>query len=84
MVMPGLALRSTAMCFRAWIAYCCPGPGSSDAMRLMAACASVKIVTCASGDLLTIYASPDSANPETNSQPQEMPTISPPNNRTLR
>ena len=45
MVMPGLALRSMAMCFRAWIAYCCPGPGSSDTIRLMAACASVKIVT---------------------------------------
>jgi len=46
MTMPGLALRSVAMCFRACTAFCCPGPGSSDAIRLMAACASVKFVTC--------------------------------------
>jgi len=45
MTMPGLALRSVAMCFRAWRAYCCPGPGASDAIRPMAACASVKMVT---------------------------------------
>ena len=45
MVMRGLALRSEAICFRAGRAYCCPGPGSSDAICLMAACASVKIVT---------------------------------------
>jgi len=45
MPMSGLALCSVAICFRAWRAYCCPGPGSSDAIRLMAACASVKIVT---------------------------------------
>jgi len=44
MMIPGLALRSVAICFRAWRAYYCPGPGSSDAIRLMAACASVKIV----------------------------------------
>ena len=46
MMRTGLALRSAAMCFRAWRAYCCPGPVSSDAIRLMATCASVKIVTC--------------------------------------
>jgi len=45
MMIPGLAFLSVAMCLRAWRAYCCPGPGSSDAIRLMAACASVKIVT---------------------------------------
>jgi hypothetical protein len=45
MVMSGLALRSAAMCFLAWIAYIWPGPGSSEAMRLMAVWASVKIVT---------------------------------------
>ena len=44
-MIPGLAFHSVAMCFRAWRAYCCPGPGSSDAIHLMAACASVKIVT---------------------------------------
>ena len=27
------------------LAYCCPGPGSSDVIRLMAACASEKMVT---------------------------------------
>jgi len=37
MTIPGLDWRSVAMCFRAWRAYCCPGPGSSDAIRLMAA-----------------------------------------------
>ena len=42
--MPGLALGSAAMSFRAWRAFCCPGPGSSDAIRLMTACASEKIV----------------------------------------
>ena len=45
MTIPGLALRSVLMCLRAWRAYCCPGPGSSDAIRLIAACASVKMVT---------------------------------------
>jgi len=33
------------MYFLAWSAYCWPGPGSSDAILLMTACASVKIVT---------------------------------------
>ena len=45
MVIPGLAFRSAAMCFLACSAYCWPGPGSSVAMRLMAAWASEKIVT---------------------------------------
>jgi len=45
MMMPGLALRSAAMCFLAWSAYCWPGPGSSETIRLMAAWASMKIVT---------------------------------------
>jgi len=45
MTMPGLVLRSVAMCFRASRAYCRPGTGSSDAIRLMAACASEKMVT---------------------------------------
>ena len=33
-MIPGLALRSAAMCFRTWRAYCCPGPGSPDAMAV--------------------------------------------------
>jgi len=41
----GSGLRSALIWFRAWIAYCCQGPGSSDAIRLIAACASVKMVT---------------------------------------
>jgi len=41
MVMSGLALRGAAMCFLAWSAHTWPGPGSSEASRLMAACASV-------------------------------------------
>jgi len=45
MVMSGRALRSAAMCFLACIAYIQPKPGSSKAMRLMAAWASVKAVT---------------------------------------
>jgi len=45
MMIPGLALRSRATCFPAWSAYRWPGPGSSEAIRLMAACASVKFVT---------------------------------------
>jgi len=45
MAMPGLALRSVAMCFRARIACIWPGPGSSDAILLVAAWASVEIVT---------------------------------------
>jgi hypothetical protein len=45
--MSGRVLRSAAMCFRARIAYFWPGPGSSDAIRLMAAWASVKMVTLA-------------------------------------
>jgi len=45
MMMPSLTQRSAAMCFRALRAYCCPGPGSSDAIRLMATCASVKTAT---------------------------------------
>ena len=44
MVVSGLALRSTAMCFLAWSAYIWPGPDSSEAIRLTAAWASVKIV----------------------------------------
>ena len=43
--MRGRDRRSAAMCFRARMASCCPGPGSSDAIRLMAACAPEKIVT---------------------------------------
>jgi len=45
MVMPGRDRPSAAMCFRAWMAYCRPEPGSSDAIRPMAACASEKIVS---------------------------------------
>ena len=45
MVMSGFARRSAAICFRTWMAYCCPGPGSSDAICLIAACASEKMVT---------------------------------------
>ena len=41
----GLARSSAAMCFLGWSAYCWSGPGSSEAIRLMAAWASVKIVT---------------------------------------
>jgi len=52
MTIPGLTLRSMAMCFRAWRAHCCPGPGLSDAIRLMAACASEKRVTRSGGTLL--------------------------------
>jgi len=44
MVMPGLARRSAAISLRTWMAYFFPGPGSSDAIRLMAACASEKVV----------------------------------------
>ena len=46
MVMPGLARRRAAMCCRARMANFCPRPGSSDAIRRMAACVSEKIVTC--------------------------------------
>jgi hypothetical protein len=46
----GLALRSVAMCFLARIAYIRPGSGFSEAMRLMAAWASVKIVTLSGAD----------------------------------
>jgi hypothetical protein len=45
MMMPGRTLRRAAMCLRAWIAYIWPGPGSSEAMRLMAAWMSVKMAT---------------------------------------
>jgi len=45
MEMTGLTLRSAVKCFRAWMTYCCPGPGPSDAIRRMAACASEKMVT---------------------------------------
>ena len=45
MTMPGRAFRSVAMCVLAWSVYCWPGPGSSEAIRLMAAWASVKILT---------------------------------------
>jgi len=34
-----------AMCFLASRAYFCPGPGSSEVILQMAACASVKMVT---------------------------------------
>jgi len=55
MMMPGLALRSASMCFLAWSAYIWPGPGSSEAIRLMAACAvflpSTYITTCISARL---------------------------------
>jgi len=44
MMTPGRARRSVAMCFLTWSAYCWPGPGSLDTIRLMAARASVKIV----------------------------------------
>ena len=44
MIMPGLALHSVAMCFLAWIAYCWPGPGSSEPTRLMASWAPEEIV----------------------------------------
>jgi hypothetical protein len=44
-VMPAWAHRKAAMFFRAWIAHISPGPGSSDAIRLMATCASVKMAT---------------------------------------
>jgi len=37
MVMSALILRIAAMCFRAWSAYIRPRPGSSEAIRLMAA-----------------------------------------------
>jgi len=43
MVMSGLALRSTVMCFLAWSAYIWPGQ-TPLRPRLMAACVSVKIV----------------------------------------
>jgi len=38
MVMSGMALRSTVTRFLAWSACIWPGPGSSEAIRLMAAC----------------------------------------------
>jgi len=44
MAMSGLAFRSAAIRFLAWIAYIWLGPGSSEAIRLMPAWASVKIV----------------------------------------
>jgi len=50
--MPGLALRNLVMCFRAWRAYSSPGPGSSNAIRRVAACTSEKIVTCSEATLL--------------------------------
>jgi len=50
MVIPGLARRRAAMRIRARMAYFCPGAGSSDAIHLMADCASQKIVT-RSGDV---------------------------------
>jgi len=40
MTIPGLDWRNMEMCFRARRACSCPGPGSSDAIRLIAACAS--------------------------------------------
>jgi len=46
MVMAGSACHSAAMCFLASNAYFCPGSGSSYAILLIAACASVKMVTC--------------------------------------
>jgi len=45
MVMSGPDRRRVAIYFRAWSAYFWSGPGSSEAIRLMAAWASVKIVT---------------------------------------
>jgi len=44
MMIPGLARRSEAMSFLASSAYCWLGTGSSEAIRLMAAWASVEIV----------------------------------------
>ena len=44
MVTSGRALRSTAMFLLAWSAYIWPGPGSSEAIRVMAAWAFVNIV----------------------------------------
>ena len=43
MMISGRAFRSTAMCFLAWSAYFRPGPGSSQAIWMMAAYTSVKI-----------------------------------------
>jgi len=49
MVTSGLTLRrSTVICWLARIAYVWPGPGSSAATPLLAAWASVKIVTLSS------------------------------------
>jgi len=45
MVTAGVALGSSAMGFRAWSAYVWLDPVSSDAIGLVAACASVKTVT---------------------------------------
>jgi len=45
MTIPGLALGSVAMYILAWNAYIWPGPGSFEAIRLMAGFATVKIVT---------------------------------------
>jgi len=42
--MSSLALRSIAVYFMAWIVCIWPGPGSLEAMRLMAAWTSVKVV----------------------------------------
>jgi hypothetical protein len=58
----GRSLRSVAMCFLACIPYIWPGPGSSEAMRLMTAWASVKIVT-----LSGVVLSPCSCFPGTGS-----------------
>jgi len=46
MVVPGWARCSTAMCFLSWRAYGWSGTGSDEAIRLVAAGASVKLVTC--------------------------------------
>jgi len=44
-VRPGLAFRNATMGFLSWSTYILPGPGSSEAIRLMAVWASWNIVT---------------------------------------
>jgi hypothetical protein len=62
MVMPGRALRSDGIYFRAGIAYMRPGLGSSDAIRLMATWASVTMVTIHGADCRLAAVSRDLAS----------------------
>jgi hypothetical protein len=59
-------LRCSAMCLLAWMACNCPGRGSSEAIRLLAAWASVKTVTrsCIVYRLAAISSALETAGPD--------------------